>query len=246
LRSSSKSAASTARLVRPEHLDELPPHDPRAGRSRRDLRRVHRVMGSLQILVGAITRLDIRVSPRRILELGGGDGTLLLRLLRAMRGTWLGGDVSLLDKQDLLSTATRREFAALGWNVETLRTDAIEWARSATREQYDLCLTNLFLHHFRPRALAELLAAIESRTGAFIACEPRRNTLSRVGSRLLFLLGANDVTRHDAAISVDAGFAALELTGLWPAGCGTWHIEEYFARPFTHCFAGRRSRSFRS
>jgi len=197
-------------------------------------------MRSLSILARAIERLDMHVPPRRILELGAGDGTLLLRLLRALRASWVGGDLILLDQYDLVSAATRAHFVDLGWSIQVLRADVAEWARSANREQYDLCLTTLFLHHFQAPALTELLAAVAVSADAFIACEPRRNAFSLLGTRLMFVLGVNDVTRDDGAKSVAAGFQAQELSALWPASSGAWRIEEYFAAPFTHCFAARR------
>ena len=198
-------------------------------------------MRSLSILLRAISRLHLHAPPGRIIELGAGDGTLLLRLLRALHAQWPGGDVILLDQHDLVSAATRTDLTRMGWTVQVLRADAIEWTRSAQSGRFDLCLTTLFLHHFRPPALTELLAAIAARSDAFVACEPRRNAFSRLASQLLFLLGANDVTRHDAVTSVDAGFAAQELSALWPQSAGAWRIEEYFAAPFTHCFATRRA-----
>ena len=239
MRSTDASAGTAARVVRPEHLDSLPPEDPRARRARGDLRRVHRAMRSLSILTHAIAGSDLRVPPRRILELGAGDGTLMLRLLRTLRTRWRGGDVIFLDRQALLSEATRAHLAALGWNARVLCADAIEWARSAPREHYDLCLTSLFLHHFEQPALTQLLEGVAVCTDAFVACEPRRNAFGRLGSHLLVLLGANEVTRHDALTSVEAGFAARELSALWPAKSG-WRLEERFAPPFTHCFIARR------
>ena len=238
--STSPSTGSPARVVHAEELDSLPPDDPRARRSRVDLRRVHRAMRTLSILARGIARLGLPVPPRRILELGAGDGTLLARLLRALRAKWDGGELILLDQHDLVSAATRAQFVDLGWRIQVLRADVAEWARSAHREHYDLCLTTLFLHHFQAPALTELLAAVAVSADAFIACEPRRNAFSRLGSRLLFVLGVNDVTVDDGIKSVAAGFAARELSALWPASSGEWRIEEYFAAPFTHCFAARR------
>lgn len=238
--STSEFRGAPARVVHAEELDSLPPDDPRARRSRTDLQRVHRAMRSLSILARAIARLDLNVPPRRIVELGAGDGTLLFRLLRALRASWVGGDLILLDQHDLVSEATRAHFVALGWNVRVLRADVAEWARSAHREHYDLCLTTLFLHHFQTPALTELLAAVAVSSDAFVACEPRRNALGRLGSRLLFLLGVNDLTRQDGMLSVAAGFTGSELSALWPQSPEAWRIEEYSAPPFTHCFAARR------
>jgi len=69
------------RRVDPELLDELPPDDPRAQRSRRDLRVVNRIMGHAGVLMHALDAVATR-SPMRLVELGAGDGTLLLRLAR--------------------------------------------------------------------------------------------------------------------------------------------------------------------
>ena len=223
----------------PERLDHLPVDDPKARRARRDLRRVHRAMRSLSIVQHAVSDLRLTTPPRRILELGAGDGSLLLRLARSKCADWPGVELTLLDRQDLLSSTMSAQFAELGWKAKPLCADAIEWAQSASSERYDLCLTTLFLHHFQTEALAILLAAVAVRARAFIACEPCRNRISRIGSHLLWFLGVNDVTREDGITSVAAGFAAHELTQLWPPGA-SWQVKEYFAWPFTHCFVTRR------
>src|ERR1700691_4969495 len=57
----------------PEVLDDLDPADPRAVRSRGDLRRVHRAMGSLTILRNLIARLRLPAAPPDVFE-GGGRG----------------------------------------------------------------------------------------------------------------------------------------------------------------------------
>ena len=85
--------------------------------------------------------------------------------------------------------------------------------------------------------LRELLARVASVTQVFAACEPRRGKLAWFASRMVFVLGCNDVTRHDAAVSVRAGFAAYELSALWPPG---WDTDERLAPPFSHWFLARR------
>ncbi|MDB6085185.1 MAG: hypothetical protein JWN43_3066, partial [Gammaproteobacteria bacterium] len=106
--------------------------------------------------------------------------------------------------------------------------------------RFDLCFASLFLHHFDSPALAELLSGVAAATDAFVACEPRRSGLARAGSRLVGLLGANDVTRSDAVKSVAAGFAGHELSSAWGVAAGDWIVEEFPALPFTHCFAAVR------
>jgi SAM-dependent methyltransferase len=226
--------------VEPEELDELAPDDPRARRARRDLRRVHRAMRSVSILGRVVARLRLATQPLRILELGAGDGSLLLRFARAQRPRWSGVELTLLDRVDLLSEDTRAAYRELGWRVGLMRADVLEWAAAAPAVRYDLCCANLFLHHFEAAPLATLLRAVAAATNAFVACEPRRSGVARWGSRLIGLLGANDVTRDDAIKSVAAGFTGRELSAAWGPR-DDWRVEEFPAWPFTHCLAAVRS-----
>jgi hypothetical protein len=235
---------SPERQVEAELLDQLPPDDGQARAARADLRRIHRVMGTLGILRDAIARLALPAPPRRILELGAGDGSLMLRLARALR--WSDVELTLLDRQDLLDAGRRRAFEACGWRVLPLPCDVFDWARSAPGPHYDLVVTTLFLHHFEFNPLRVLCAAVAARTAAFVACEPRRGRLAGWGSHLVGLLGANAVTRGDAVKSVAAGFADRELERCWPVGATAaerrWIVEEYDAGLFTHCLTAAHAR----
>jgi SAM-dependent methyltransferase len=244
--------AANSRRLEPELLDELPPDEPRAIRSRRDLQRVHRAMGSLAILRRLVARLHGTAPPRRILEIGAGDGSLLLRFARTRHAEWPGVELTLLDRQSLVSAATTAAFVKLGWSVHCLTTDVLAWAQLVNKPslpvpRYDLCLTSLFLHHFGAPDLELLLRAVAGRSDAFIACEPRRDWVAGVGSHLIGVLGVNAVTRGDAVKSVAAGFRGEELTQAWrdangPGSLvrGNWQLEEFAARPFTHCFVAER------
>jgi hypothetical protein len=235
------------RTVEPEILDELPPTDARAIRSRRDLQRINRVMGSSTILGSAIRHALASAPPDaapRILELGGGDGTLALRIATRLATSWPVAELTLLDRQALISESTGTAFAHLGWSLRRLTVDALEWARAPTQQQrscrWDVILANLFLHHFNDAGLRELLASAACRCNAFIACEPRRSSIALVGSRLLPALGVSADTRHDAVISVRAGFLGNELWRLWPADEARWRLAEGRAGIFSHLFVATR------
>jgi hypothetical protein len=234
LRLTDMASMKLQRRVLPELLDVMPADDPVACRSRSDLQRVHRAMRSLTILRRAIGMLCMTRQPRRILELGAGDGSLMLRF--ALRSGWREVQVTFLDRQHLIGPGVREPLDRLGWDVRVLSVDALDWTHASCDQPYDLCVTTLFLHHFQTPALEQLLGAVAARCRTFVACEPRRNSVAWLGSHLLGLLGANEVTREDGVTSVVAGFTGRELSDLWPSGGARWRLREYFAWPFTHCF----------
>lgn len=228
---------SLSRLVRPETLDHLAESDPRAIRSRNDLRRINRIMGTRGIMLKMLLSTG-GPQPRRIIELGAGDGTLMLGLARKLAGQWPGVHLTVLDRQNLLSQQTMDGFHQLGWQVELVMADVLEWASTPADKTWDIALCNLFLHHFDDQ-LPALLQAISQRTQTFIACEPRRARLPLIASHLVGCIGANAVTREDAVLSVHAGFRDAELSGLWPDP-GRWQLAEYSAGFFSHCLLATR------
>lgn len=230
------------RCVEPELLDALAVCDPRAQRSRADLRRIHRVMGSLRIMRRALDRATALHRPQRLLELGAGDGTLMLRLARQRAAHWPALDVTLLDRLNATTARTLEDFFAVGWQASTVTMDLFDWLTSGSQQRWDVICANLFLHHFEPPQLQRLMSALAARTRVFFCCEPRRSTLALTGSRLLALLGAGAVTRQDAVASVRAGFCAQELSGLWP-DAQHWQLEEYSAGLFSHVFIAVRKTS---
>ena len=220
------------RHVEREWLDDLPQDDPRAKRSRRDLRTVNRIMGHAALLGGALAR-NLRTATPRIAELGAGDGTLLLRALRKAREVQRA-EIVLVDSQPAVGTEVIAEYRRRGHRLTIAASDAAAWL-GAQRASYDVIIANLFLHHLEPHALETLFALAAARTSIFIACEPWRARLPLAASHMLGLVGCNDVTRHDAVVSVRAGFRARELSAIWPSG-KEWTLTERSAGLFSHLF----------
>jgi len=233
------------RVVASETLDHLAADDPVARRSRRDLVRVHRAMGTRSIVIrgwqGLVSR-ERANAPLKILEIGAGDGTLLLGVARSLAPPWPQVQLTLLDRQDIVSPVTLSGFSDLGWSATVEVADALEWAARAAgaTPRWDLITTALFLHHFEGRQLDTLLAGVASSANRFFACEPRRAWRALAGSHLVGALGANAVTREDAVLSVHAGFRASEITARWSRGGMDWECREFAAGLFSHCFSARR------
>lgn len=226
------------RIVEPEWLDELPAGDVRAQGSRHDLRRLNSIMGHANLLGKALASAVNDASPKRIVELGAGDGTLLLALAKKFSQGWPDVEIFLVDRIDTVSPETRAAFASLGWRLEMVKADVMNWLEISIDKPADIILANLFLHHFQPLQLKELLALVANKTRIFIACEPERNFIPLALSRMVGVIGCNAVTRNDAPASVRAGFAGREISALWSAS-PKWRLQETRASVFSHLFLAK-------
>jgi hypothetical protein len=225
------------RTLHPEILDALPAEDPHAIQSRRDLQVVNTFMGHPGMVVRALRAEPS--PPRLIVEIGAGDGTLLLRVARRL-GSRGRTRAILVDRRPSLSAATRDGFDAAGWHVDTCESDVFEWLCRPRAETADVTVSNLFLHHFNEHELVNLLNLASRQTKHFIAFEPRRSRAALAAASLLRLLGCNDVTLHDAGVSVRAGFRDCELSALWPRDAD-WQLAERPAGLFSHSFEARHA-----
>jgi len=226
------------RRLEPELLDQLPADDPRAIRSRRDLRRVNAWMLNAGRMAGLLRTYIDAEPPRTLVDLGAGDGQFMLQVAQRLAPRWPNVTVVLLDRQNIVSDATRAAFSALQWRVEPTSADVFDFL--SRTPPVDIITANLFLHHFADEALARLLGRAAELARLVVACEPRRAKFVVRASRLLWAIGCNEVSVHDAVVSARAGFNAKELSALWPRR-GEWELHEHDAGLFTHCFVARRT-----
>lgn len=177
------------RTVIPEILDHLAVDDPRAVRSRRDLRMINFLMGNERWLV---SRIRGRAESESVSELGSGRGELL-SLLGEQGRRCRGYDLQ--PRPEGLS-------ALIGWEegdfFQTLREDSSE-----------IVVGSLILHHFEEEQLLELGRILSSKRALFFA-EPLRSRFAIGLGRTLFPF-CNEVTKHDMIVSIRAGFARGEL-----------------------------------
>ena len=230
---------SFPRRLEAELLDQLPADDPRAMRSRRDLKRVNAWMGNVSWVAAMLRKYTAGRLPRAILDLGSGDGAFMLAVARRLAPHWRGVNVILLDRQNIVSAATLADFSALQWHAEAVSADVFDYLTAARADSFDVMTANLFLHHFTDEQLTRLFAGAAGIAGLLAACEPRRTKFVIEVSRMLWAAGCNDVTIHDAIASARAGFAGSELSALWPSR-GEWELHERPAALFSHCFVARR------
>ena len=227
------------RIVQPELLDLLPPNDPKALGSRQDLRRLNRIMGHVKIMAQQLEALP-SVKPFQLIDLGGSDGTFLLEVAEKLgrRNPAALVQATLVDRSPVMPPDMVERFAKFNWQLRAVTADALDFLRDAFAE-VDVMIVNLLLHQFDDESLRELLALASQRTRRFIAVEPERGGAPRFLSGLVGLIGCNSVTRHDACVSVEAGFCGRELTAFWPKG-PHWKIEERRVGWVNHIFVAQR------
>jgi hypothetical protein len=195
-------------------------------------------MDNAGILAAALRTAVGNQAPLEIVDLGAGDGHLLVRVARQLAPRWTGVKVQLLDRVPVVAASTIDEFAALGWHAAPTTGDVLDWFRQRP-STVEAVVANLFIHHFAEVELRKLFAEIANCAKLFVAVEPRRAHLPLVASSLLWAIGCNAVTRHDAKKSVRAGFTGNELSSVWPAP-SAWDLTERPAGMFSHLFVARR------
>lgn len=224
-----------SRVLEPEWLDELPPGEASAQQSRRDLWTLNALLGHRRSMARLLRAAGVEYRARRLIDLGSGDGRFAIEVARTLHWRDAAPQVVLVDRQLSLDPQTRAGFGEL----EEVTEDVFEFARDLAPTPGTFVMANLFLHHFTDVQLRELFAALAGKVDALAACEPPRSWGAMAAIRLLPLIGCNAVTRHDAAVSVRAGFRDRELSALWPkAG---WTVHERACSLFTHGFAAWRS-----
>lgn len=194
------------RKVVPEILDCLPPGDPAALRSRRELRMINLLMGNWRWLSRELR--DVLRPGVALVEIGAGDGSMARRHLPEWvhyRG---------------VDRAMRPRDLPASWTWE--QRDVLEGGEFSGQ----LLVANLFLHHFCARELQRLGSLVAGTVERMLFCEPYRHPVHLWQGRLLHLFGLSEVTRHDMRVSIAAGFRPGELASLLALEKETWQVVE--------------------
>jgi hypothetical protein len=195
------------RVIIPEILDSLDPADPRAVRSRWDLRWIDFYLGNSRWIV---RQLKGRISgPARIMEIGAGEGSLCRKVHAALPSSRVTG----LD----LVTRPPGLPPAIDWRCG-------DFFQTLGDTEAEACVGSLILHHFSDAALRELGERLQS-FRLIVFCEPLRARLPLFLSKLSNPF-VGEVTRHDMPASIRAGFRPGEMPALMGLDSKKWIIRE--------------------
>lgn len=196
------------RIVLPEKLDSLSEDDRAAHANRSDLRRINCLMGNFRWL---------RKTLRGRLPTGGhatewaaGDGGFGVYLIRR-RKRW---DMS------LTGIDLWRRPAEWPENWKWNRKNLLDLDQD---EITDVVVGNFILHQFEDAQLAELGGLLKSEARLLCFNETTRSHLAIFLGRLVgWVFAMHPVTRHDAEVSVRAGFCGEELPQLLGLSEAEW------------------------
>ncbi|MDP0501283.1 MAG: hypothetical protein Q7P63_14410 [Verrucomicrobiota bacterium JB022] len=202
------------RVVEPEILDGLAWDDPAALGNRRDLRTINALMGNFSWF-GQELRMHLRPD-EHIIELAAGDGALGRYLERHIiapfgyRGGYAG-----------LDRIPRPQRWPEDW--EWLETDLANWCESGG---CPVVIGNFILHQLTDEELRSLGEKLRC-ARVLLFNETARCRSALCLAYLGYVLGFNRVSRHDAPVSVRAGFQGRELADLLGLDDETWSIHAW-------------------
>ena len=190
--------------------------------------------------MASLLREYVPIAPRRILDIGSGDGRFTLAVAQLHASRWAGVEIVMVDRIGLIGEDLKKAFTRLGWQARPIVADIFDPREKALRGSFDLVCANLILHHFDDVQLVALFSRIATLAPMLVATEPLRARGPLFATRCLRLIGASAVTLNDATQSVRAGFRGTELSRLWQSAGGV-SVFEGRKSLFTQAFVGGRS-----
>lgn len=200
-----------ARVVLPERLDDLPVDDPGAVANRRELRLFNAFLGTHAWFRRAV--LPQLTDGDRVLEIGAGEGRLVAHLEARTRN----GEAAQVSWAALDAKPAFNGHSSIDFVVEDLL-------------HYDgfpgtpVVFGNMILHQFENESLSRLGRHWRDHARLLVFQEPARSRLHHALCALA-TLPMSDVSRHDAGVSIRAGFRGTELPDALGLCRSEWNLQ---------------------
>jgi SAM-dependent methyltransferase len=206
----------TRRVITAEHMDSPTVSESDQRATLLAIRQVNRWLGGTGQVLGAL-RPWLRTMPRgstlRVLDLGTGSADIPIALARWSVQAGLAVQIIGLDLHPLTLALAReqidREPAPVRQRIELVQADALK--PPFARQSFDFVISSMFLHHLPDIEVLTALKIMDdlSRRG-LVWNDLLRNRWSLTWAHLL-TLGRPATVRHDATVSVRAGFTRREV-----------------------------------
>jgi SAM-dependent methyltransferase len=203
----------TGRRLTPEHMDH-PDADPdEQARALRYLRRLNRGWAGVTPVLAALDRLLPAGAPFRLLDVGTGSADIPLAVVAWARRTGRAARVTGVDSHPVTLELARRHVAGEP-SIELVRADARRLMDRFAPGDFDVAHASLFLHHLEDIEVVTVLRIMDRLADRGVIWNdlvrgPAGRGLVRIGT-----LAAPRSVKHDARVSVDAGFTRTEALDL--------------------------------
>jgi 2-polyprenyl-3-methyl-5-hydroxy-6-metoxy-1,4-benzoquinol methylase len=204
-----ESTMNMNRIIEPELLDSLPSNDPRAIRSRKELRWINALMGNERWILQQLLQQK-KLLHNGVIEWGAGEGFLCQKIHKRFPFVPITG-IDLAARPYHIS----EKISWLSGNLLQMQTPA----------NAQVIVANLFLHHLTDDQLRQCATWFQH-ASLLIFNEPLRKATSHTWGKMLHPL-LESVTRHDMHVSIDAGFIKGELSNIWSDIKSRWMIQEW-------------------
>lgn len=223
------------RTLTPEKMDEdSVPRDDLA-RSLRFIRWVNRRLGGAKAVIGHLDqwcksanrsmdrstdrspRPSKQAKPIRILDVATGCADIPVAIVQWAKQAGVAVQITAVDRHaTTLALAVEHVNQSLSaddvQHIELVEADALNLPFAAN--SYDYCITSMFLHHLRDIELWTVLAAMERiAERGMIVNDLLRNRRAYNWCKLLTTF-SGDIVKHDARVSVLAGFTKREVVDI--------------------------------
>lgn len=229
------------RVVTPELMDDPGVDRDVLDRSLGYIRLVNRVLGGRSALLGSLRRWAgdwPKDRPIRLLDVGTGSADLPLAAVQWASGRGLDLRVTGIDIHETTLDLAREHLQATdpeaASRIELVQADAGELAERFEPKSFDCVHAGLFLHHLSEIRVLTVLRVMDRLARCAVVWNDLVRT--RVGYAAIHLLtiGQPEIIRHDARVSVRAGFTRREAMDF--AHRVGLERPDYAWNPLTHRF----------
>jgi len=202
------------RVDQPEKLDQGEGSTDDVAENLAEMWRTNRYLGGLSALTRHLyPRLAAQRGSLTVLDLGTGGADIPAAVARWSQSRGLDVTVVGVDWAARNLAVARKRLGTLS-AVKLVRADALKLPMA--RRGVDYVISSLFLHHFQPSELVELLrSAFACARRGMVMTDLRRGRLPLAGFHLIRPIFAHNVlTRYDGAVSIRRAYTPSELIAL--------------------------------
>ena len=202
------------RVEQPEKLDQGEGSADDVAENLAEMWRTNRYLGGLLALTRHLyPRLAAHRGSATVLDLGTGGADIPAAIVRWAQSRGFDVTVVGIDWAARNLAVARKRLGASS-AVKLIRADALRLPLA--RSGVDYVISSLFLHHFRPSELVEVLrSAFECARRGVVMTDLRRGRLPLAGFHLIRPIFARNVlTRYDGAVSIRRAYTPSEIMAL--------------------------------